>query len=139
MARVRSTTLQICLSMSKGHGFLMLIQLFLIPAGLTQFGNARNVNPIDVVKVATHDTNSTLLRTISTNYGFTRERVLSASLDFDTPLYLSDVISAVIKFGGKYQYQKRSNDINLTNGEAFGFASGGAIISQLEAAFPWFS
>jgi TonB-dependent receptor len=108
------------------------------PAGLTQFGNARNVNPVDVVQAATHDTNVTLLRTISTNYGFTRERILSAGLDFDTPLYLSNSISAVIKFGAKYQYQKRSNDINVTNGEPFGLVSGGAIISQLQSAFPWF-
>ena len=108
------------------------------PAGLTQFGNARNIDPRDVVMAATHDTNSTLLRTIATNSVFVRERNLSAGLDFDTPLYISDMISTIIKFGGKYEYRKRSNDVNVTNGEAFGFASGAAIISQLEAKFPWF-
>lgn len=108
------------------------------PAGLTQYGNAKNLDPREVVSAATHDTNATLLRTITTNYGFTRERVLSANLDFETPISFTDQISAVIKFGGNYQYQKRSNDINVTNGQAFGFASGGAIINQLLAAFPWF-
>lgn len=108
------------------------------PAGLTQFGNARNLNPKDVVMAASHDTNSTFLHTISTNSGFTRERILSAGLDFETPVYFSDLVSATIKFGAKYQYQKRSSDINITNGEAFGLVSGGAIINQLQSAFPWF-
>ncbi|HVO75954.1 MAG TPA: carboxypeptidase-like regulatory domain-containing protein, partial [Ignavibacteriaceae bacterium] len=102
-------------------------------------GNVKNLDPRDVVKAANLDPDQTLLNTISTNHSFTRERSLSLSLDFDTPLNFSKNISAIIKFGGKYQYQKRFNNIDVTNGEPFGLQSGQAMINLFKGAFPWFT
>jgi TonB-dependent receptor len=109
------------------------------PAGLTQFGNARNVDPKEVLNAATHDTNATIMRTLETRYGYTKEQIFSAALDFNTPLYFSNDISAMIKFGGKYEYRDRKKDIDVTNGNDFGLASGAQIIDQLKAEFPWFT
>jgi len=102
-------------------------------------GNVKNLDPRDVVEAARLDPDQTLLNTISTNHSFTRERALSLSLDFDTPITLSNYISAIIKFGAKYQYQKRFNNVDVTNGEPFGLQSGQAMINQFKAVFPWFT
>jgi TonB-dependent receptor len=107
-------------------------------AGISQYGFAANVNPQDIVKAANNDLSNSLMYSVSHNFSFTRERDLAAAVDFDTHLTFSDMISAVIKFGGKYQYQTRSYDLNTIDGEPFGYSSGGAIISQLKSAFPWF-
>ena len=107
-------------------------------AGLGQYGFAANINPQDVVRAANNDTTNTLLQSVSTNYSFTRERDLSAALDFDTHINISDNISSVIKFGGKYQHQTRSYNLDVIDGEPFGYSSGGEIINQLMLAFPWF-
>ncbi len=109
------------------------------PAGIEEFGFVSNLNPQDVVAAANNDFTNTLLQTVSTTSSFGRERALIGSLDFETQLTISDYISTKIKFGGKYQYQKRSYDLNVTDGQSFGFASGGAIIEQLKSALPWFN
>ena len=108
------------------------------PAGIGQFGFASNLNPQTVAKAADNNLSNTLLQTVSTTYSFTRERILSAALDFDTHINLSDNITTVLKFGGKYQHQTRSYNLDGYDGEAFGFSSGGQIIDQLKKAFPWF-
>ncbi len=107
-------------------------------AGLGQFGFAANLNPQNVVKAANNDISNTLLHTVSTNYSFTRERDLAAAVDFDVHVNFSDMIASIIKFGGKFQHQTRSYDLNVIDGEPFGYASGGAIIGQLTPVFPWF-
>lgn len=105
---------------------------------LSQFSNKINLNPKDIVAGAALDSNETTLNQISTNYDFTRERVLSASVDFETPINFSEYISTKIKFGASYQYKTRSFDENIVNGETF---TGGAVdvVNQLDQAFPWVS
>lgn len=107
-------------------------------AGIGNFGNLQNVNPQDIVRAANNDTSNALLSTVSSNYFFTRERDLGGAVDIEVPLNFSDEITSVIKFGGKYQHQTRSYNNNAIDGEPFGYASGGAIISNLQSAFPWF-
>lgn len=107
-------------------------------AGLQEFGFSANVDPRNVVAAANNDTSNTLLQFVSTNRSFSRERALVGSLDFETQLNFTDNITANIKFGGSYKHQTRSYDLNVIDGQQFGFASGGAIITQLEEALPWF-
>ena len=108
-------------------------------AGLSNFGFATNLNPRDIVSAANNDINNTLLSTVSSNYVFTWERDLTAAVDCDFPLSVSDLITSSIKFGGKYRHQQRSYNLDAIDGEAFGYSSGGQIINQLTAAFPWFA
>jgi TonB-dependent receptor len=108
-------------------------------AGIGQYGDAANLNPQDVVKAANNNLDNTLLQTISTNSSFTNERDLTASVDFETEVGVSEMITSTIKFGGKYRHQTRSYDIDAIDGEAFGYTSGGAIINLLSTKFPWFT
>ncbi|MDR3626516.1 MAG: TonB-dependent receptor [Ignavibacteriaceae bacterium] len=107
------------------------------PAGLLAYSNAKNINPHDVVIAANNNLGNSFLNTVTTSNSFTRERDLAAGADFDTHLTFSDMVSAVIKFGGKYQYQTRSYNYDTYDGEPFGLASGKPLVSQLSAAFPW--
>ncbi len=107
-------------------------------ANLGQFFNKANLNPQIVANAANDSLANTSLSTVSSSSSFTRERNLTAAVDFDLPINASDVLTSVLKFGGKFRHQTRSYDLNAIDGEAFLYASGGAIISQLKAAFPWF-
>ncbi len=107
-------------------------------AGIGAYGSRTNLDPKTVVAAANNDASNTLLQSVQTTYSFTRERVLSAALDFDTPLNISKDVTAVIRFGGKYQHTNRSYDQNVYSGEVFTLASSTAIIEQLQNQFPWF-
>jgi len=78
------------------------------PAGIGQFENAVNLNPKTVVEAVEADPSKTKLNTISINDNLAKERAWMASLDLDIPANLSEMITSVIKFGGKYRTQKRS-------------------------------
>lgn len=108
-------------------------------AGLSSFGFATNVNPKDVVATANNNIDNTLLSTVASNYVFTWERDVTASVDCDFPVTVSDLITSSVKFGAKYRHQQRSYNLDAIDGEAFGYSSGGQIISQLSAALPWFA
>jgi TonB-dependent receptor len=107
-------------------------------ANLGQFFNKANLNPQAVANAVNDSLANTFLSTVSSTTSFTRERNLTAGVDFDFPINISDVFTSVVKFGGKYRHQTRSYDLNSIDGEAFLYASGGAIINQLKEAFPWF-
>ncbi len=100
------------------------------------FSNKVNVDPTEVVKDASLNLSKTLLSTVSSNYTFTRQRDLVGSLDLDTHLSFSDEITAILKFGGRFEYQTRLYNYDALDGEAFGFASGTAEIALLKAEFP---
>ncbi len=98
---------------------------FLQPsAGLSQFNNTQSVNPIDVPKSVITNFSKTILNTVYNNSSFSRERALTGSLDFKTNINFSDLITAMIKFGGMYRYQTRSYSYDQYDGG--GFQYGGA-------------
>ena len=94
-------------------------------AGLSSFINKNNVNPQEVTKAAIEDFSKTYLNTITTTSSFLRERALNASLDLKTKLNISNLVTAEIKFGGKYRYQKRSYDYDKYSG---GSLNGGSAV-----------
>lgn len=106
-------------------------------AGLESFINKSNVDPTAIPKAANNNFPQTILSTFVNNTSFSRERALTASLDLSTPFVLSDMVSATLKFGGKYRYQKRDYDYEHYNNNA-SFASPSArVASQLIAShFP---
>jgi len=93
-------------------------------AGLSSFINKTSVNPVDIARTASQDLSATYLNTIATSSSFSRERALTGSLDLKTKVNISDLVSAEIKFGGKYRYQTRSYDYDEFNGQSLNGGSG---------------
>ncbi len=83
------------------------------PAGISQFANVINLNPKTVIEAALIDPQKTKLHTVSTSDNRTHERAWMTSLDLDFPLNLSQKVTSVVKFGGKYRLQKRSYDAEV--------------------------
>lgn len=106
------------------------------PAGLSQYINRANLFPSQVNAAALVDPASTYLNGIVSSSGFSRERALTASLDLERNVNVSDFVSSVIKFGGKYRYQTRSNVHDQYTGQGFGLTSAKLVDSLIAAHFP---
>lgn len=104
-------------------------------AGLTEFVNVSNLNPIDIPKGANNDTNSTYLGTLITNNSFSKERALTASLDFQANLNISNDISSAIKFGGRFRHQTRSYVYEQSTGQGLGLTSAAIVDSLIASHF----
>lgn len=104
-------------------------------AGLNQFSNVSNVNPQDIPKASNNLFSNTFMQNIDNSNSFSRERILTAKLDLKTNLNLSDAISAELKFGGKYQYLKRSYMFEQYNGQSANGGSALFVDSLIEAHF----
>lgn len=106
------------------------------PAGLTQFIGKPNVYPQDVVRAAIVDPSQAFLGSIVSSSNFTRERALTASLDLETSIPISELITSEIKFGGKYRYLTRSNTQDQYTGQGFGLTSARFVDSLIASHFP---
>jgi TonB-dependent receptor len=84
------------------------VAFYQVPAGISQFANQGNLNPKTVAEAVFTDSSKTKLNTVSTTNSFAQERSYMASLDLDMPVNISEKITSVIKFGGKFRTQKRS-------------------------------
>lgn len=104
-------------------------------AGLNQFSNVSNINPLAIPKAANNNFANTFLQNIDNSNSFSRERALTAAIDLKTNLNLSDFVSAEIKFGGKYQYMKRSYAIEEYNGQSANGGSALFVDSLIESYF----
>ena len=106
------------------------------PAGLSQFIGEANLYPQDVVRAAVVDPKQAFLGSIVSTSSFTRERALTASLDLQTNVNFSDLITSVVKFGGKYRYLTRSNTQDQYTGQGFGLTSAKLVDSLIASHFP---
>jgi TonB-dependent receptor len=101
-------------------------------AGLSTFSNVANVDPQAVPKAANNNLSATDLNAITSSSSFSRERALTASLDLKTNLNLSGLISAEVKFGGKYRYQTKSYTAEeYDNGAGSLTYGGGQVVDNL--------
>ncbi len=104
-------------------------------AGLNNFIGIANLNPINVVNSANNNLSQTFLNTITTSSSFSRQRALSASLDLDADVNISNIISANVKFGGKYKHQTRSYDYETYDGQGLSLGSARDVDDLLSAHF----
>jgi len=88
------------------------------PAGIGKFSNKVNLNPEAVVAAVDPNPARANLNTVSIDSSYSIEHTRMASLDMDFPLDFSNNITSVIKFGGKYRYQKRSYESEVYNTNA---------------------
>jgi len=98
-------------------------------AGLESFINQSNVDPTAVPKAANRNLPQTILSTFVNANSIAHERALAASLDLSTPVRFSDMLSATVKFGGKYRHQTRDYDYEHFNNNA-SFASPSARVAS---------
>jgi len=106
------------------------------PAGLSQFINKPNVYPQDIPKAAVIDPTQTYLGSIVSSSSYSRERALTASLDLETNVNVSDNVTSVVKFGGKYRYMTRSYTHDQYTGQGFGLTSAKFVDSLIAMHFP---
>ncbi len=82
------------------------------------------------------DPSTTFFDGISTNTSFTRQRNIVGTLDFKKDLNLSDLVSAQLKFGGKYRYTFRSYVYSSGSGTLF-YPGNAAARAAVISANPW--
>jgi TonB-dependent receptor len=104
--------------------------------GLGQFVNKANLDPKGIPPVATIDPNNTFLGSLLNNNSFSKERAWTASLDLDVPLNFSDLLTSVVKFGGKYRYQTRSYEYEQYTGQGLGLLSAQTVDNLIASHFP---
>ena len=92
-------------------------------AGLLNFINVPNLNPIDIPKQANNDLTTTYLNTITTSNSFARRRALTGSLDLDANVNISDLVNANIKFGGKFKHETSSYAYQIFDGGGLSLGS----------------
>ena len=105
-------------------------------AGLNPYIGATNLNPLEIPKAANDDASQTYLNSLQTNSSFSRERALTASLDLETNVNVSDLITSKIKFGGKYRYLTRSYVYDQFTGQGLGLTSASYIDNLIATHFP---
>ena len=106
------------------------------PAGLSQFGGKAGVFPAQVNQAAVVDPANTNLNSLVNTSNFSRERAYTASLDLNRTLNFSDLVSAEIKFGGKYRYQTRSYVQDQYTGQGLNILSGKDVRQLIALHFP---
>ncbi|HMK38851.1 MAG TPA: TonB-dependent receptor, partial [Bacteroidota bacterium] len=92
-------------------------------AGMDKYIGGLNLYPQDVTKAANNLADQTYLNSLVSNNRFSNERALTASLDLETDVNLSDAVTSIIKFGGKYRYQTRSYNYDQYTGQGLGLFS----------------
>ncbi|HTO92929.1 MAG TPA: TonB-dependent receptor, partial [Bacteroidota bacterium] len=105
------------------------------PANLTGFVNKANLFPTQVNQTASTDPSQATLNQLINSSSFGRERALTVSLDLDRTINFSDLVSAVVKFGGKYRYQTRSYAQDQFTGQGLKIASAAAVDRLLAQHF----
>ncbi|HEY6951143.1 MAG TPA: TonB-dependent receptor, partial [Bacteroidota bacterium] len=105
-------------------------------AGLSQFLNVPNLNPRPIPLAANNDTNQTYLTGLTSNSSYSRERSITASMDLETNLNVTDLITTTLKIGGKYRYQSRMHYEDWYSGQGLGLTSAKFIDSLIASHFP---
>lgn len=104
-------------------------------AGLSNQGDLSKVHPKVLASLAVPNTENTNLDIIETSKTFSKERSLTGSLDFQTEMSFSDLLSSKFKFGGSYQYRTRDYNYDLNSGSQL-YSGGGPVVQQILNAFP---
>ena len=94
---------------------------FLQPGGVkpSDVQMVRKLSPHELSTYVTHNPSAAFLQSISFANSLSKDRTFSGSLDFLTDIAFSDLITGKLKFGGTYQYRKRSYDYDLWSGSMY--------------------
>ena len=89
-------------------------------AGLDQFTNKPEVNPLAVPVAANNDITNASLYQFNVTNSFYWQRALDAKLDLSTSVNIASDVTAEIKFGGDYKHLIRSYTTDVLNGTLIG-------------------
>ena len=102
---------------------------------LSAFTNATGLtNPFNLVDSAKNNIENTYLTSLSANNRYTKENQYSAALNMEVKWNLSKSISSRIKYGVKYRYKKRVNNVEERRRD---FQPYRYCMDSIRAHFPW--
>ncbi len=93
------------------------------------------LQPKDMATYINPDSGAAYLTNITNSSSVSKTTAYTAAIDFLHEFSFSDLVSAKIKFGGFYQYRRRSYDYNETAGSTI-YDGGDAIITKFQRAYP---
>jgi hypothetical protein len=105
-------------------------------AGLGNLGDLSKVAPNVLASLAVFDPTIANLDQIQTYQDFSKERTLTGSLDLQSEVALSDLVSSKIKVGGFFQRRTRDYDYNQSDGSQL-YGGGSAVLTAIRNLFPW--
>jgi TonB-dependent receptor len=105
-------------------------------AGLRNHGDLARVTPNTLASYAVPVDSLAGLDQLQTSYSSLRERTLTGSLDMQTDMSLSDLLTVKIKVGGAYQYRTRDYIYGASSGSQL-FSGGGGVVTAMVQAYPW--
>jgi len=94
------------------------VNFYQSPAGIGGFANEKNLDPKTITEAVTTNPKKANLNTVSTSNSLAKERTLMTSLDMEFPVDLGEMLTSVIKFGGKLRHKKRSYNTEVYNTNA---------------------
>ncbi len=97
--------------------------------------NDEKLTPQQIPAFANDSLQITQMFSIADASSMTKQRNITGSLDLKTNVNFSDLITSTIKFGGQFQYVKRSYNYEQSDGNIW--YSGGNVIQGIENTFPW--
>ncbi|MBK7106203.1 MAG: TonB-dependent receptor [Ignavibacteriae bacterium] len=94
---------------------------FLQPGGVnpSDVPNLRKLTPKELSSYVKHDATDGYLQSITYSNSITEDRTFSGGLDLKTDIAFSNYITGTLKFGGSYQYRKRSYNYEYWFGSMF--------------------
>jgi TonB-dependent receptor len=104
-------------------------------AGLNNKGDLTKVHPRVLWSTAVPNGANTGLGDIRTYETFQKERTLTGSMDLQTDVTLTSLLTGKIKVGGTYQYRARDYDYNESSGSQL-YSGGGAVVTAFQQAYP---
>ncbi len=105
-------------------------------AGLSTVPRSESPRLIGKTGLSKINPNNMFVYTTQSDNGFSRQRNVTGSVDFESNINFSDLITSILKFGGKFRYTDRSYNYDQGNGDLY-LASGQDLRAAIIRAFPW--
>lgn len=97
--------------------------------------NDENLSPQQIPSLANDSLQITQMFSVAEANSMTKQRNITGSLDLKTDVDFSRLVTSTIKFGGQFQYVRRSYNYEQSDGNIW--YSGGNVIQGIENTFPW--
>ncbi|RJP61804.1 MAG: TonB-dependent receptor [Ignavibacteriales bacterium] len=94
-------------------------------------------SPKEIASHVVHDPENSALFSIYNVGSVSKDRVYNAGLDLTSTLTFTQDFSALVKFGGAFQYRDRAYDYNEMSGSVF-YDDGGQVNAAIRRAYPQF-
>lgn len=106
------------------------------PAGLNNI-KYQHFNPQVIPSLVKNNLSKTIFTSINESNSFSKDRQLTASLDFQSNINLSKDITSALKFGGEYKYTIRSYNYERGDGSLINVGDASIVKQAILNAFPW--